>query len=178
MCPGAEAPISRMRKRVVSSALRTVRGRPISLLKLAAGAIVGAWAARIWRVRSLVVVLPTLPVMAATVSARPCSAARSRRSARWARARRPSASTVSDTVMRLSEPGASPASARAERTPSRSCTRMATAPARAAAGTNWCPSSCSPAMATKRPPGATFLESVKTPVTVVARTESAVPCAA
>ena len=64
--PGPLAPISSTRKRVDSSARSTVSGRPISLLNERTGAIVGPTLPHSWASRSLVVVLPTEPVMPTT----------------------------------------------------------------------------------------------------------------
>ena len=65
-CPGPLAPISSTRNRVDSSARSTVSGSPISLLNERTGAIVGPTLPHSCASRSLVVVLPTEPVMPTT----------------------------------------------------------------------------------------------------------------
>src|SRR5918997_5167274 len=72
MSPGWVAPISRTRTSVRGSATSTVRGSPISLLKFPAVAetFFPAYRSRVARA-SLVVVLPTLPVMPITSGASP-----------------------------------------------------------------------------------------------------------
>ena len=89
------APISATRKRVPALTFNAVNGKPISLLNEPTGATVSPMADSNDAIRSLVVVLPTEPVMPITVNGEPIA----RRRSRLCLANSPSARTVSSTTI-------------------------------------------------------------------------------
>ena len=144
MWPRPRAPSSSTRYRVRSSARSTVSGCPSSLLNEPGGATVGPSRSATWASRSLVVVLPDEPVIAAIVSW-------GRRST-TARASGASAACTSGTT--------------SAGTPAGRLVSAATAPADTAAAAKSCPSARSPGSAANSAPGPASRESMTTgPVT-------------
>ena len=90
MWPTPRAPISATSTRVCGSRRSAVIGSPTSVLNDPSGASVRPYAGSTWASRSFVLVLPDEPVTPTTTT----SGSRSR----TARARRPSAATVSSTT--------------------------------------------------------------------------------
>ncbi len=136
MCPTPRAPISITRYLVSWSARSTVSGTPSSLLNEPTGAMVVPDGSSTSASRSLTLVLPCDPVMAMTTGSSWPST--------WV-ASRASASVTSSTTMHGSSTGLDD--------------RTAEAPSASAFAAKSCPSTCSPASATKSPPGCTSRES-------------------
>src|SRR5918997_3109267 len=146
MSPGWVAPISRTKTSVRGSATSTVRGSPISLLKFPADAetFFPAYRSKVARA-SLVVVLPTLPVMPITSGASPRR--RVHRASRCIASRGFSTMRVGTSRGRVAT--------------------AATAPRRYASGAKSAPST-RPRRAKKRSPFRTALESAAAPRTSAA----------
>ena len=142
-----EVPISTTRWRVSSSASSSVRETPRRLLKLFGAAATAHSEPRISLRNSLVVVFPTLPVIAVTSKSS---------SWRWQSASASRAASVSATRT-TQRPGSRGTSRLA---------RLASAPCSKAPWMNSCPSKRSPLNGMKSSPGSTFLLSVEMPVTI------------
>jgi hypothetical protein len=113
MWPGPRAPISRTRCRVVGSASSTVRGSPISLLRLPRVATVGPAAASSWASRSLVDVLPDDPVTPTTSMPSGVSSSTSQRASRDRATTTSGTSTCGTSTGRVTRAAAAPWSAAA-----------------------------------------------------------------
>ena len=156
------APISATKNRVDALTLSAVSGRPTSLLNDPTGATVppsslsSAWS------RSLVVVLPTEPVMPTMAK----GSASARRRSMLCLASRPSAATVSLTTIWGS--GASTSWS----------TSAHAAPCAATSGRKSCPSTLSPVIATNTDPPRAWRESLTAEVATAARSSMATPCGA